>query len=222
MEKTKHTRRGYTGKAGPYLVPLYQLALAADYIFDLMTFKEKDIFEMNARRCYIPNVSEFFIEELSKFNIVYHFNNGYHQISIMDHYISLHFLAYFLFSKKLPAIGTEILHYCNNKECLALGHISEEMWEQNFKQQSCYFEITKSEIIKRCFCSQKECTPLKFERNSVNIIIKFIFLFIAYLTVLSGVLPETAIYGKIAFYCPRSIEDIIQGPARYIKHFSLV
>jgi len=143
------------GGSSPYKLPLYQQQIAAEFIFQELDFKE-------VNGCLIPDASTSFYEALDKCNIGFFANNGgYWQVTILNNYLSLTYLALFLATHKRPAIGTEILHLCNIRSCCAIGHIDEQPFQINIDMQQCYFIVAGDEMVKKCSCSLEKCCPVK-------------------------------------------------------------
>jgi len=91
---------------------------------------------------------------------------GYWQVTVLNCYLSLNFLALFLTSHTRPAKNTEICHYCNNTECCAIGHIDEIPWQDNHSQTRCYFKLSSDDIEKKvCDCGYLNCYPMKYLIN---------------------------------------------------------
>jgi len=143
------------------------LQILAEFIFTELTYEEI-VSEFQDRVCKIPILSTELEEELKKCNIrIFKNSGGYYQITVFSqHYLSLNFLALFLRKKERPAIGTEISHHCNRRDCCAIGHIEELPWQDNQQQQHCQFIVKDSGLEKSCSCNYELCCPLKFITDS--------------------------------------------------------
>jgi len=151
--------RGYTSESAPYKLPWLQIQLLAEYLFANLEFEE-------ILGCLIPRPSDYLIEELHGAIIGLILNKGgYWQVTVFNYYLSLTYLALFLERKSRPGIGTEILHYCNVRNCIAINHIDEQPFQVNIDMQQCSFIVVGTDLINNCYCPidiKEKCCPMKF------------------------------------------------------------